>query len=172
MPKRVVQTKTTFLEMLEPPSDVITPPIHSTRISRINTPSVDFYKFLYRAVGSDFNWIDRLLISDVELGTIIHDDRVDVFVLEVNGESTGFSELDRRVLNEVEIAYFGLLPQFVGKGLGKFFLNWTLREAWANEPTRVWLHTCDLDHEAALPNYLRAGFQVYDEKVIDQVVID
>ena len=69
-------------------------------------------------------------------------------------------------------AYFGLFPAFIGKGLGKYLLAWALDRAWSFNPRRVWVHTCDLDHPAALPNYLRAGFTVYDETVVEQIVAD
>jgi GNAT superfamily N-acetyltransferase len=79
-------------------------------------------------------------------------------------------ELDRRTPGEIELAYFGLFPQFIGNGLGKYLLAWALRQAWSYGPRRVWVHTCDLDHEAALPTYLNAGFTVYAEKMVEQAV--
>jgi len=107
-----------------------------------------------------------------ELRAIIQDDRVEISVLAVDGQTAGYSELDRRQANEIELTYFGLFPGFVGKGLGTYFLDWTLRKAWSFQPRRVWIHTCDLDHPAALPTYLKAGFTVYDEKIIDQIIPD
>ena len=88
----------------------------------------------------------------------------------VDGQPAGYSELDRREPGQIELAYFGLFPQFIGQGLGKYFLGWTLDRAWSYGPDRVWLHTCDLDHPAALPNYQQAGFVVFDEQMIQQVV--
>ena len=64
----------------------------------------------------------------------------------------------RRIEGEIELVQFGLVPEFIGQGLGKYFLNWTIDKAWSYDPRRFWLHTCTLDHKAALPNYLKAGF--------------
>jgi GNAT superfamily N-acetyltransferase len=107
-------------------------------------------------------------MPEKELQAIIHDDQVDIFVLIAAEELAGYSEIDRRKPGEIELAYFGLFPNAIGQGLGKYLLHWTLRVAWSYQPGRVWVHTCDLDHPAALPNYLKAGFQVYDEAFVDQ----
>jgi GNAT superfamily N-acetyltransferase len=68
------------------------------------------------------------------------------------------------VAGEVELVQFGLTPEFIGQGLGKFFLQWAIDRAWGYGPRRLWLHTCTLDHPAALPNYLKAGFRIYKEE--------
>lgn len=167
-----VRTKTTYLEMHAPSHVPIAAPSADVTIERIPAPSVDFYRFLYNSVGSQYNWVDRNLMSDDDLLQIIHDDRVEIHVLRVVGEPAGYAELDRRIPGEIELAYFGLFPQFVGRGLGKFFLDWVVGRSWSYQPTRVWVHTCDLDHPAALPNYLKAGFATYDAKVIEQIVHD
>ena len=167
-----IQTKTTYLEMFAPPASDVAPPRADVCIQKVDRPSTTFYRELYRAVGEDFDWVDRLVMPDEELQSILSDDRVSLFVLRVAGELAGYSELDGRVGNEIELAYFGLFPAFVGQGLGKYLLHWTLHTAWSLGPTRVWVHTCDLDHPAALPNYLKAGLQIYDEKIIAQFVPD
>jgi GNAT superfamily N-acetyltransferase len=167
-----ILTKTTYLEMLRPPPEEIPPPCSDLRIRRVVRPSNEFYRQLYRSVGADLYWVDRLVMPDEELQSILLDDRVEVFVLGVGGETAGYSELDRRQDAEIELAYFGLFPKFVGQGLGGYFLNWSLRTAWSYQPRRVWVHTCDLDHPAALPAYRKAGFRVYDERIIDQFVPD
>jgi len=168
----IVKTKTNYLEMRRQPTQVVSSPREGIEITKVDKPSVEFYRHLYRSVGEQYNWVDRLVLSDERLRSIIQDDQVDVFVVSVSGETAGYSELDRRASNEIELVYFGLFPDFLGLGLGKYFLHWSLQEAWSFEPDRVWVHTCDLDHPAALPIYLKAGFTVYDEKVIDQMIPD
>ncbi len=168
----IVKTKTTYLEMHQPSPSVVRPPCHGIEVTEVDTPSTEFYRYLYRSVGEQFHWVDRLVMPVDELRAIIQDDRVEIYVLSVDGETAGYAELDRRQANEVELAYFGLFPQFVGQGLGKYFLDRTLRKAWSYSPQRVWVHTCDLDHPAALPTYVKAGFAVYDEKIIDQIIPD
>ena len=66
--------------------------------------------------------------------------------------------------------YFGLMRDYIGQGLGGYFLNWNLRKAWSYAPRRVWLHTCDLDHQSARAVYQRGGLVIYDERVAEQVV--
>ena len=117
-------------------------------------------------------WVDRNRLADTDLQAILDDPRIEIYLLQVDRQPAGYAELDRRITDQVELAYFGLFPQFVGQGLGKYFLGWIVHRAWQGQPRRVWVHTCDLDHPAALHTYLQAGFQIYDERFIDQVVPD
>ena len=84
------------------------------------------------------------------------------------GVPAGFAELDRRIEGEIELAQFGLMPEFIGQGLGRYFLRWAIDKAWSYGPRRFWLHTDTKDHPGALPNYLKAGFAIYKEEVKDQ----
>jgi GNAT superfamily N-acetyltransferase len=167
-----ISTKTTYLEMFEPPSREVAAPRPGLRIERLPRPTNEDYRCLYRAVGADFHWVDRLIMPDDQLQAILSDDRVEVYVLSAADETAGYAELDRRHTNEIELAYFGLFPRFIGQGLGSYLLNWALRMGWSYRPTRVWVHTCDLDHPAALPTYLKAGFRIYDEQMIAQFLPD
>lgn len=171
---KTVLTKTTYLEMRSPRQTDPPPPAdaHSAgfRVLRCHPLDVERYRWLYNSVGGDWNWGDRNRMADDELAAILADPLVEVHVLYVADEPAGFVELDRRQPNEVELAYFGLFPAFIGRGLGKSFLQWAVERAWSTAPARVWLHTCDLDHPAALNNYLRAGFEVYDEQMVEQIV--
>lgn len=169
---RKVTTKITYLEMLRPYAAEARPPVDGLSIQRLAVPSVDEYRALYRSVGRDYHWADRLLLPDDQLLAILQDDAVEIYLLRVGGQPAGYSELDRRTAGQIEIAYFGLFPQYIGKGLGRYFLARTLRKAWSYRPKRVWVHTCDLDHAAALPMYLEAGFVVYDEKIAEQVILE
>ena len=166
----VIKTRTTYLQMFSPPVVEIAAPRDDVKISTVASPVVEFYRRLYHEVGSTFHWVDRLVMQDEELVAIIHHVLVDVLVLTATDEPLGYAELDRRKEGEIELAYFGLFPKATGQGLGKYLLNHAMRAAWAHSPRRVWVHTCDLDHPAALPNYLKAGFEVYDEVDIDQWV--
>jgi len=80
----------------------------------------------------------------------------------------GFAELDRRNKEDIELVQFGLMPEFIGRGLGWYFLQWIIDKAWSYQPRRFWLHTCTLDHPAALPNYQKAGFTIYKEETIQR----
>jgi GNAT superfamily N-acetyltransferase len=156
--------------MFSPATELPSPA--GVRVERLHAPSAEAYRALYNGVGQAYQWTDRNRMPDDELLAIIQDDAVEIDVLYVNDQPAGYVELDRRIEGEIQIAYFGLFPTFVGKGLGKYLLAWALDRAWSFTPRRVWVHTCDLDHPAALPNYLRAGLSIYAETVIEQIVED
>ena len=168
-----IPTKTVYLEMRTPPANG--PPLLTDvqlQIQRLQKPAVDFYRFLYHSVGGPYQWVDRNLWPDPQLQALLEDPQIEIYLMQIEDQPAGYAELDRRTPGQVELAYFGLFPQFVGRGLGKFFLAWTVQQAWAGSPQRVWVHTCDLDHPAALPTYLKAGFQIYDERIIQQLIPD
>jgi GNAT superfamily N-acetyltransferase len=127
---------------------------------------VPYYRSLYNAVGQDYSWLSRRKMTDEALAAILDDPRDELHVLHVDDSPAGFAELDRRQPDVIELVQFGLLPAFIGRGLGKWFLRWTIDKVWSYEPNRFWLHTCTLDHPAALPNYKQAGFAVTQQKVI------
>ena len=167
-----VTTRRTYLEMSVPSPRAVERPDGEIVCKRLEKPSVELYRELYARVGRQFHWVDRLIMPPEELEHILHDERVEIYLLKVDGETAGYSELDRRARGEIELAYFGLFADFIGRGLGRFFLDWAITRAWSYEPDRVWVHTCDLDHPAALPNYLKAGFVVYKEEMVRQAVLD
>jgi GNAT superfamily N-acetyltransferase len=162
-----MKVKVTYLEMLAQPQRVVPPPREGLGVVHAKKPSVAYYRFLYDAVGRDYDWTSRKKLSDSELATLLSDPRLEVHALTADGVPAGFAELDRRIEGEIELVQFGLMPEFIGQGLGRYFLHWTIAKAWSYNPRRFWLHTCTKDHAAALPNYLKAGFMVYREEVKD-----
>ena len=160
-----MEVKVTYLEMQSRPERVVPAPRQGLSVIHAKRPTIAYYRFLYDAVGRQFQWVRRTRYSDEELGRIIHDPLDEVHVLHVDGVPAGYAELDRRVAGEVELNQFGLTADFIGQGLGKWFLQWTIDRAWSYAPKRFWLHTCTLDHPNALPNYQKAGFVVYKEEV-------
>ena len=99
-------------------------------------------------------------------GSIIHDENVSVNVVYCGGVPAGYAELDARMLPAVEVAYLGLMPEFIGRGLGRYIVDWAVDAAWDLDPERVWIHTCNLDHPAALPTYQKAGFTVFNRQTV------
>lgn len=158
-----MNVKTTYLQMFSHSQRVVPPPRDGITIVHSKKPTLAWYRFLYDAVGRDYDWTSRKKLSDVDLAKIIHDPRDEVHVLSVDGVPGGFAELDRRTEGEIELVQFGLMPEFIGQGLGKYFLQWIIDKAWSYRPGRFWLHTCTKDHPAALPNYMKADFAVYKE---------
>ena len=148
----------TYLEMRSPGALRRAPaPAPDALVRREPRPTPARYRALYAGVGGAYHWRDRLGWTDEELAAHLALRSVQLFVLEVAGETAGFFELKRHFDDSVEIAYFGLLPGFLGRGLGKFMLTRAIEEAWALDATRVWVHTCTLDDAAALPNYRARG---------------
>ncbi len=167
---KTVPVKTYYLEMRRQVQRNVPPPREDLEVERVAEPSLEFYRSIYDAVGRDWRWIDRKVMPDDALRGIIHDPQVEIYLLRVGGIFAGYVELDRRVDGEIELAYFGIVSHFTGQGLGKYLLHWALCRAWSYQPERVWLHTCEWDHPAALATYQKAGFELYREGFVDQVV--
>ena len=155
-----------YLEMLGPARRTVPAPRDELSVRQVPAPTVEEYRSLYNAVGRDYHWLSRRKLTDAELANVIQNPRNEWHVLHVAGTPAGFAELDRRQPDEIELVQFGLTSEFLGQGLGKWFLQWTIDRAWSYLPRRFWLHTCTLDHPAALPNYLRAGFTLFREEAV------
>jgi len=158
---RSVEVVRTYLELrypeqLRPASP--TPVSGEVRFVRRDRISVDAYRLLYRDVGEPVNWRDRNAWTDAQLAHHLARREITVWECLVGRESAGYFELDRHDDRSVEIAYFGLRPEYIGRGIGKVMLTRAAEEAWALGASRVWLHTCTLDSAHALPNYLARGF--------------
>jgi GNAT superfamily N-acetyltransferase len=167
--RRSVETRVTYLEMTAPPARPARPaPRSDLEIRLAQRPTVSFYRYLYAAVGEPWTWTVRRCLSDVELHAILSDPKVEVNVLWVGGVPGGYVELDRRSPPDIEVAYFGLMPEFIGQGLGRYMLDWAIHHAWRMRPRRLWLHTCDLDHPRALDLYRGAGFRIYHGRASTQ----
>jgi GNAT superfamily N-acetyltransferase len=151
----------TYLEMRQP-SDLhgaaLSDP--AVRIERVHECPPSFWRYLYTEVGRAYHWIDRLPWTDAEIRAYLTDAAVSLYLMSVSGAPAGYFELRSDDDGGVEIAYFGLLPEFTGRGLGAFMLTEAVRRAWESTSSRVWLHTNTMDHPAALPNYLKRGFTV------------
>jgi GNAT superfamily N-acetyltransferase len=161
----------TYLEMHARPSlPKIAPPSHLTvALMRCHRPIVAFYRFLYNTVGGPWLWWERRAWTDAQIAAVVQDEAVEIYVLYVDGQPAGFAELDRRQGDEIELAYFGLMPEFIGQRLGPYLLSSAIDIAWSHQPKRLWVNTNTLDHPKALPLYQRMGFVPYrqERKVID-----
>lgn len=133
-------------------------------VEQVPDPSPAVYRHCYRTVGAEYHWRDRWDWSDEDIRAHLSDPAITFHVATRDGALAGFYEL-RRVAEDgsVEVAYFGLVLDALGRGLGKHLLSCAVRDAWASRPPpkRVWLHTCTLDHPNALPNYVARGFVPY-----------
>lgn len=156
----------TYLEMLKPPTrpTVPAPAVGKIALLRAERPTISYYRYLYNTVGETWLWWERRRLPNDELARIIHDPLVEIYVLYVDGVPAGYAELDRRKQEEVELAYFGLVPEFIGRKLGPFLLNWAVDTAWFGHPKRLWVNTNNLDHPKALQIYQKAGFVPYRQE--------
>ncbi|MGQ0484198.1 MAG: GNAT family N-acetyltransferase [Hyphomicrobiales bacterium] len=162
---RRVKTTVTYLEMKAEPRLHYPPPVNlKLMLMRAEQPSVGFYRYLYDAVGRDFLWVDRKKINDRKLLATIRAAGVQVWVLYVAGVPAGYFEVDARDKSAVELQYLGLIPEFHGHGLGKWFMAEAIKACWAHKPEKVVVETCTLDSPAALPLYQRMGFVPYARK--------
>ncbi|MDE0725160.1 MAG: GNAT family acetyltransferase [Alphaproteobacteria bacterium] len=157
----------TYLEMTQRPSlPQIIPKARKYALLGAHEMTVGFYRYLYDAVGRPWYWTDRKRLSDQELAVIIEDDGVEIYVLYIGGAPAGFYELDARQMPTVDLAYFGIMPDYIGLGLGPYLLVQAIDMMWQKEPDRVTVNTCTLDHPKALPLYQRMGFQPYDRQEV------
>ena len=164
VPEGEVAAVVTYLEMRAPPNEPV--PSSPLALRRIEQPSVDEYRSLFRLVGARWLWFSRLVMSDEKLIGIIRHPGVEVYAaVEEAGYDAGMVELDFRQPGECELAFIGLVPELAGKGHGKWLLAEAVLLAWRDGVRRVHVHTCSLDHPAALTAYRRAGFTPYKRAI-------
>jgi len=157
-----IEVTRTYLEMRDP---AVLQPARSDdpriRVEQLPECSASFFRYLYVEVGRNYHWIDRLPWTDEDIAAHLSQPVVSLWLMTEDGANAGYFELRRCEDGSLEIAYFGLLPEFIGRGLGKHLLTCATEQAWTEGANRVWLHTCTLDDPAALPNYLKRGFKPF-----------
>jgi GNAT superfamily N-acetyltransferase len=165
VPAGKIAAVVTYLEMHTPPAALDAGPPEGSSIRRMETPRIEEYRDLFHAIGEHWLWFSRLRMSDHQLATLLLHPAIDVFFLECAGRTEGLLELDRREFPDIELAFFGLTPRMIGKGAGRFLIQQGIREAFAHNPRRLFLHTCTLDHPKALGFYAKAGFRAYKRAI-------
>ena len=154
----------TYLEMHAPPAAAANSSPLSLR--REDVPDLAEYRDLFRKVGARWLWFSRLVKDEAELTTIIRHPKVELFtVIDDSGDEVGLLELDFREPGQCEIAFIGLIPELAGQGHGRWLLAEALHLAWRDGVERVHVHTCSLDHPAALSAYARAGFTAFKRAI-------
>jgi len=153
----------TYLEMHAPPAGEA--PASTLQLSRVREPTAAQYRALFRKVGAPWLWFSRLVMPDQELEAIIRDPDVELFEVAAVEAVVGMLELDFHEPGQCELAFVGLVPELSGQGHGRWLLAEALRRAWREGVTRVHVHTCSLDHPAALSAYRRAGFTPYKRAI-------
>ncbi len=155
----------TYLRQGERPRYAPQPrPPAKVSIMRAETAPIHFYRYLYDLVGRPWHWLTRKKLSDADLAAIIHHPQTHLYILNIGGVPAGMGEIDATRSPFVDIRFFGLAPEFIGKGYGRYFLANIIDLAWASDPREVRIETCTLDHPAALPLYQKFGFTVFDQQ--------
>lgn len=166
----VIPVKTYYLEMENIPKfgKITTPPF--TKIIDWH-PNSQEYLEQYTKVGDPWGWTGRTQIPSTELDTIINSENTFLFLLLHNNKTAGFVELTTEN-NCVEIKYFGILNEFQGKGIGGYFLKWSISKAWSLNPKKVTVHTCEYDHKDALAIYQKYGFKLVKTQIDNEFYSD
>jgi GNAT superfamily N-acetyltransferase len=156
----------TYLEMrARPPQRAVPVPAGAPTLHRLGAADLDRYRALYREVGERWLWFSRLVMPAAELQAILADPAVQAYAVHAGDTAVGLLELDFRTAGEAELAFFGVTDAHVGTGLGRWLMEQALTLAWAQPITRLHVHTCTLDHPAAVPFYERSGFTAYARAV-------
>ena len=159
MEARAVETVVTYLAASRPPS---TPPPQPTgaalALMKVERIPLHFYRYLYSEVGRDWLWVERSVLDDDRLASVVHKEKLEITVLYGNGAPAGFFELDYSSERSADLAYFGLMPEWTGRRVGPWLLATALSQAFSRGVETVTVNTCTLDHPGALKLYQRLGF--------------
>lgn len=166
MKARAVEAVVTFLSMERPPATYPPRPTGAQfALMKAERIPVHYYRYLYGEVGRNWLWIERHGLGDEELSAAIHKDGIDVFILYANGVPAGFFELEFDQARRANLAYFGLMPDWTGRGIGPWLLGCAVSEAFSRGIDRLTVNTCTFDHPAALPLYQRLCFEPVEQRV-------
>jgi GNAT superfamily N-acetyltransferase len=168
-----MEITTWYLEQTDPSELRPATAHHGAEVRRAELVSPELNRYLYTAVGGDWYWRDRLSWDWQRWHDWLDRPGAETWVAHLRGTPVGYAELDGHVEGEVELPYFGILPSFVGQGLGGHLLTMALRRAWnlaerwpaLRPPHRLWVHTCSLDGPAALANYQARGLRIYRTEI-------
>ena len=161
-----IPVETFYLEMHTPPAAYIQLPEDVTFV-RWQAPPYEEYMNIYAAVGDEWGWSGRKVISQNEVEAAIHHPDTIIYKMVSDDQVVGFFEL-RKQHREIELVYMGVLPEAIGKGFGKLLLNQAIKKAWEENIDRFWLHTCTFDHAKAFSVYQKAGFVHYKTNIVEE----
>ena len=136
-------------------------------VKLIDPVDFEINKFFYKNIGKRHQWVDRLSWTNKQWIEYTSDKKLKTYILQKNDDLAGYFELIYHTeINEVEIAYLGLLEEYQNKKLGSYLLSSAIRNSFLNNPKRVWVHTCSLDHKNALNNYISRGMKIFKKETI------
>ena len=143
-------------------------PSNNFDVRLVDPPDFQLNKFFYKQIGKKHKWVDRLIWNENQWIKYINNSNVSTYTLQDNNNLAGYFEqiFDQKKL-ECEIAYFGILQNYVGKRLGGYLLSQAIKKSFAMGANRVWVHTCSLDHKNALKNYLSRGMKIFKSEILN-----
>ena len=142
-------------------------PSENYSVDLVNPKNFQLNKFFYKTVGKKYQWIDRLTWTNKNWIDYLDDKKLSTYLLKDNKEIVGYFELIfYRDIKEAEIAYFGILEEYFGKKLGGYLLSEAIKASFSLGSSRIWVHTCTLDHENALKNYLARGMKIFKSEAL------
>ena len=137
-------------------------------LEKIDPPDIELNKFFYKNVGKNHRWVDRLLWDNFKWMSYLENKNVHTYVLKLNEDLVGYFEVIQDFsTNSSEIAYFGILDDYIGKKFGGYFLSEAIKICFKLNSIKIWVHTCSLDHKHALKNYLNRGMKIFKEESIN-----
>tara|TARA_B100000965_G_C19456806_1_gene697822 strand:+ start:205 stop:717 length:513 start_codon:yes stop_codon:yes gene_type:complete len=143
-------------------------PYENLYLNKVSKNDFQLNKFLYKQIGKNYNWVDRLVWTDKNWIEYVSNKSLFTFVLKKDADIAGFFELIyHKNKSEVEIVYFGLLEEYFEKKLGGYMLSEAIKKSFNFNVNKVWVHTCSLDHKNALNNYLSRGMKIYNTEKIN-----
>lgn len=161
-PSTPVTVSVTFLRMDHPPTQPLLELPKGYFLEKLSIVPVSLYRYVYGTVGEACCWWMRRVLSDQYLEQFFSNPWIELYLLkDTENVICGFFELDCTIPNNINIAYFGLMPHMVGQGLGTVFFHQALRQAWQKHPNCVRLNTCSLDNPKAIEIYKKAGFEPF-----------
>ena len=143
-------------------------PFSDLYLEKVNPPDFQLNKFFYKEIGKNHSWTDRLVWDDKKWIDYLENSSVNTYILKHNKDFIGYFEqiFDKDKL-ECEIAYFGILEEYIGKKLGGYLLSEAIKISFNIGSKRIWVHTCSLDHKNALQNYLSRGMKVFKSETLN-----
>ena len=139
-------------------------------LEKVNPPNIELNKFFYKNIGKNHRWVDRLVWDNLKWISYLDNQNVHTYVLKINKDPVGYFEVIQDLsINSSEIAYFGILDEYIGKKFGAYLLSEAITQCFKLKSKKVWAHTCSLDHKHALNNYLNRGMKIYKEESINLI---
>ena len=137
-------------------------------LEKVDPPDIELNKFFYKNVGKNNRWVDRLVWDNLKWISYLESKNVHTYILKLNEDLVGYFEVIQDfATSSSEIAYFGILDEYIGKKFGSYFLSEAIKKCFELNSKKVWVHTCSLDHKHALKNYLDRGMKIFKEETVN-----